>query len=62
MLTSFVDMAESSDDDLEPTKTKKRRYDEKMLQALSNEVASIREMMVDMMSLTSMMNLPIGLS
>ena len=60
--SSFIDVPDSSDDDLdrdEPSK-KKRRYDDRMLQRLSDEVASVRDIMADMMSLTADTNLPIG--
>lgn len=64
MKSSFIDISDSSDDDLvdrdEPSK-KKRRYDDKMLQRLSDEVTSIRDFVADMMSLTADTNLPIGL-
>ena len=63
--TSFVDTSDSSeDDDLynnEPSKKKWRIDNNKMLHRLNDEVASIREIMVDMMSLTADTNLPMGL-
>ena len=62
--SSFIDISDSSDDDLnndEPSKKKRRCDDSKMLQRLNDEVASIRDIMVDMMSLTADTNLPIGL-
>ena len=63
--TSFVDTSDSSeDDDLynnEPSKKKRRIDNNKMLHRLNDEVASIREIMVDMMSLAADTNLPMGL-
>ena len=61
----FIDISDSSDDNLErekpSKKTQERRHkrcDNKMLQRLSNEV---RDIMADMMSLTVNTNLLIGL-
>ena len=63
--SSFIDTSDSSDDDQdrsrdEPIK-KKRRCEDKMLQRLGDEVASIRDIMADMMSLTADTHIPIGL-
>lgn len=62
--TSFIDVPDFSDDDLdrdEPSKKRSRRCDDRMLQRLSDEVASIRDIMADVISLTADTNLPIGL-
>ena len=59
------DGPDSSDDDLnspdEPRKKRRRCDDDsRMFQKLNDEVASIREMLSDMMSLTAETRLPIG--
>ena len=61
--SSFMNISDSSDDDLESEKPrkKKQRCDDKVLQRLSDEVACIRDMMADIMSLNANTNLPIGL-
>ena len=61
--SSFIDISDSSEDDLDNVERskKKQRIDNKMLHRLNDEVASIREIMMDMMSLTADTNLPIGL-
>ena len=59
--SSFIDVPDSSDDDLESRdEPKKKRWrcddDSWMLQRLNDEVASIRDMLSDMMSLTANTN------
>lgn len=52
----MIDVPDSSDDDPDTDELSKklRRYDNRMIQRLSDEVASIRDIIADMMSLTGL--------
>ena len=57
-------MPDSSDDDIDRddlNPKKKRKYDDRPLQRLIDEVAAIRDIITDMMSLTSNTSIPLGL-
>ena len=63
--SSFIDTSNSSDDDQDRSRddpiNKKRRCEDKILQRLDDEVASIRDILEDMMSLTPDTHILMGL-
>ena len=57
------DVPDSSDDDIDrdDLNPKKRKYDDRPLQRLTDEVTAIRDIITDMMSLTSDTSVPLSL-